>query len=460
MFMTSLVALESLDQRGKTPFFLDLIKLYQESFDDVAKLKTATSGDIVLTLKAMNFKDRVRKIFLKHMGISLSRVTVEEAVDPNLVCWLLCSPVFDKTTKIKSSGQMMTMIDQLYNNKTGKYDNTNRTAQAYRFGLSVYTSLWTLKNKDGSFYLTAEELAAATLHEAGHVDHFIRNSKRVYADTVDASEIVDYVYNNPDKEVILKLLAGVKQSKYLDKSWQPVIGATEAYFTTSNSLDSKEYYEALTTLCALVTSEIADFSLAQFNNTYHILGPAERVVETRLINVDVERSADEFAVRNGAYHALTTMLGKLTQLTTTRSSVLLKQFMWSSPATLAGYLTYFTSLFNVAAEDIANGYDPLIRRLELIVETAKHAFSNLDLSDELKEEFRQQIIESEKYIKMYKSTNHQLIRSRLKSWKEDIGRFGRIIASPVQNRLTQDYERLQDANRSLSRHSLYYLANK
>ena len=455
--------LESLAQRGKTTFFNDLTILYTETFNEVRKLSNITGGNVLMTLKAMDFKRWIKSIFEAHMGIKLTSVTVENSIEPNLICWMFMdSPSYTKNTKdnTKSSGMMMELINQFYSDKKGYYDTREVFPQHYQFGLTVFTSLWTLLNKDGSFLLTAEELAAATLHEAGHVDHFIRNSKRIYADMVDASDIVSYIKQYPDKEVVLALLKNIKKSNNLDKSWLGVLTTVEKYFTTSNALDSQEQYEALAALGALVTTEIADFTLKQINTSYPILGPAERVVETRLVNVDIERSADEFASRNGAYQALTSLTAKLHSLGTVDNSTYLRQFLWSSPATILGYLHYFGSLFSINAEDIANGYDPAIKRIELIIETAKHAFSDLNLSAEIKKNIHQQIVESEAYLKTYRSTNHQQIRSKLKQWKDTVGKLGRIVASPFQDRLSQDYERLQDSTRSLSRHSLFYLADK
>lgn len=461
--MTNEVVTESLIQKGKTPFFNDLVALYKESFNEVRKLPSITGGNVLMTLKAIDLKGWIKSIFKAHMNIDLTMVTIEDSIEPNLICWLFMdSPSYLKNTKqnLKSAGMMMDKINQFYDDKTGRYESHQSPVQSYQFGLTLFTSLWTLLNKDGNFYLEPEELAAATLHEAGHIDHFIRASKRIYANTLDASEIVTYLKQTPDRDVVLALLKKIRQSTKLDKSWFPILEATEKYFKTSNSLDSQEYYEALSVLGTLVTAEVADFNLTQINTTAYNLGPAERVVETRLINLDVERSADEFAARNGTYQYLNSMTGKLQKLATYQHDIFLRQFMWSAPAVVAGYLNYFGSLFQINAEDIANGYDPIIRRMELVVETAKHAFSNMNLSDEIKAEIHRQIVVSEDYIKQYKSTQHQQIRSKIKQWKDNVGKFGRVLASPIQNRLSQDYERLQDANRSLSRNSLYYLANK
>jgi hypothetical protein len=181
---------------------------------------------------------------------------------------------------------------------------------------------------------------------------------------------------------------------------------------------------------------------------------------TRLYEVDSERSADEFAARNGAYAPLISALKKMADFEDTESSVYVKQFMWVFPGVIFSFLMKFSSLFKISGEDISFGYDPIVRRLELIAQTAKHAFSNTDLPQHVKEDIFSQIKEIEMYIKEREMSPYRIVRKNIKVWKDEFSKFGRIIISPLHSRLGGDYRRLQDANRNLGRHSLYYLSDK
>ena len=101
-----------------------------------------------------------------------------------------------------------------------------------------------------------------------------------------------------------------------------------------------------------------------------------------------------------------------------------------------------------------------MRRFELIIETAKHAFHDANLPPEAAEDIKQEIALAEQYLESYRSGKNRKIRAGLKNWKDAIGKFGRVFKAPFQDRLSQDYQKLQDATLSVTRHPLYYLANK
>lgn len=456
--MVSSIALESLVQRGRSALYIDLVSLYQESQDALREAYKASPAQINMGLKNIDFVERLKTTVRKHTGMVLAKVVIDERREPNAYATIIESATTSKALRAGTVtyGMVMEKIDRYYNDRTAQLSMpTVDTPLGFVFGIA--TAFWAMRNEDKSYYFTPDECAAITLHEIGHFDHWIRTGFRVYERTLDAADIVNYIKATPDKEVILAILDKIQKSKHIDKSWDKIIKATYEYFRTTNSFDDPLYVEALSTLTVLMEAELANFSLPLFNMFYN--GDKGRVT-TRLHDIDSERSADEFASRNGAYSAMTSALSKLERIRSSDATLLMKQFMWTPPALVVGLLLKLHTIFDVAAEDIAQGYDPLLRRLELITQTAKHAFADANLPENIKDDIKRQIRESEGYIAGYRSSMHRQFRAKLKEWKDNVGKFGRILSSPIHNRLSGDYERLQDSTRSLSRNPLYYLAQK
>lgn len=458
--MQTKMGLESLVQRGKSAFFLEMTDLYQQSFDALRDHPKLSQEEVFFTLHRMGFEELLKTLVKKHMGITLSMVDIVESPSPNMFATVTTNRTYMKSEKArnKTPGMMMEEINRFYNDRKGRLEVDTTQPLPFKFKIILNTALWMIEDKRLSPFYTAEELAAATLHELGHVDHFVRVAFRIQERIIDAADIIDYTTKAPDKDVILSLITQLKTSPYLDKSWAGVLVATEKYFKTSNSQDDPAHWEALSTLSTLVTADVAGRNVAAFTElSGHRINDQ---VGTKLTIVDPERTADEFASRNGANRALIEMIAKSNQLATTKTDFVLRQFLWYTPSLILGQLVSFATTFNVFATDVAGGYDHIMRRLELINETAKHTLHDASLPDSVKSDILQQIAESDRYIRDYGSSDHIRIRSSIKTWKDNVSKFGRLLFSPVQNRLIEDYARLQNANRSLARHPLYYLAKK
>jgi len=181
---------------------------------------------------------------------------------------------------------------------------------------------------------------------------------------------------------------------------------------------------------------------------------------SEVFDIDAERSADDYMVRNGAGPALTSFLVKTDKFTGPEGKLFWEQVFGAYIPIVSTLILGFISTFDLSPEEVTNGYDPLVRRLELILETSKHAFQDENLPDDVAIELKKDIKELEGYIKQYNSAEHRKRRLMIKKWKDNISSFGRLIALPFKNRLTEDYTKLQNANRSLSRNPLYWLAKR
>jgi hypothetical protein len=325
------------------------------------------------------------------------------------------------------------------------------------FKIILNVGLWMMHNEDNSPYFTPAELAAATLHEVGHVDHFIRTAYDLQNRLINASDIIEYVRSHYDPEVVRSLIKAIRESKHLDRESARMVNLVETYFSTSNSQDDPYYWEALSTLGLIIAGYESNTTVRNYAD---LITQTSANIYTRVNKVDSERSADEYALRNGAYADLASIMSKFDKLLGTKFKDFYEHIAGYKLGVVGQLMHSFKITFDVRLEEVANGYDPLLRRMELMTETAKHAFHRDDLSPEEQADIKSQITEAETYINEYRSGNHRKVRALLKTWKDNVGKFGRLIASPVQNRLSKDYGRLQDANRALSRNPLYYLAKK
>lgn len=464
--MTSSIAVESLIQQGRSQLYRDLVDLIQSTQKALYDSPRASPEMVKNSLRKSKFSERLKSIVSEYMGITLNGIWIIEEYYPNAIATITFTKSHASTlaTKGWTTGVALDKINNLYDDKLGKLLDRKILKDSFKFGLQINTGWWTLRESDGSFIFSPDEVAAVILHELGHFDNWIRTACRAYSKITDASDLIGYIEKYPDKQVILVLLDRLSKSPYLNKTWLSTLEVTKDYFNKTNSFDDQVYWEALSTLFLLVEAELSSVTLKSFNDAIFVsnFNTKQRYqqVKTSSLSLEEERNADEFSVRNGAYQALVSSLYKIDQLDGVKSTVVYSQFLGAIPTVICGMLTHFKYTFNVSAEDIANGYDPLIRRLELIVETAKHAFSDINLPPYLKAEIHIQITEVETYINNYRNSPHRKTRVILKQWLDNVGKFGRIFKSPFDNKLSGDYNHLQEATRSLSRHPLYYMADK
>lgn len=450
--MPSKFALEALMQRGKSELYLGLIKVYEEALDSLKTENTTDLKNTIQVLKNMKFNTKIKSVCNKHMGPLIVRVRILTTKTPTMLCEM---SMRDDVVKRKRQTHAMILSDiaSVYDDKKGSFKGS--PSKDITFSIHVSAGLFMVRNKDKSPFFTAEELAAATVHELGHVDNFIRYYARSGQVVEDACDIVDYVRNTKDIDIIKAIISHLKNSPHTDRSWKTILKDVDNYFSTSNSLDSEAYTEALNALVAVMAHDLSgriDFNSAK------IYQDSNRILTNNHF-VSNERSSDEFASRNGAYEALSRMVMKLEELDSYKSYLLGDLFFSSGLSYIFFITSMFSRTFKLGLEDVSDGYDPLTKRIELIIETAKHAFHQDDLPPDIVEDIKRQIYESEKYLKEYHSLNHVKIRKSLYQWKQNILKFGRLIAFPFgSDRLQSDYTNLQNATRTISRNPLYYLA--
>lgn len=426
-------------------------------------LRNVRSSKSAVLANALNnqvgFPKKLIACVFEHMGIRLTRVAVSKSWQPNAMAVMGAtnSGVRAIRSNLTTFADILSKINEVYDDRTATLKEDRMKESHFVFQLEVTSAFWGIRDGAGDYVYTADEVASVILHELGHFDHWIRVGLRGYRRIIDAGDIIDYVKQSPDPETIAALLEKLNKSPYIGNSWQPILKAVNQYFAGNPNQVEERYLEAISSMCILVEAEFSTRML-------RIIGTALPLKldrrESLSIEVDAERSADEFAARNGAYEAHVKAFTKMYNEDNGAAYRTLRQFLWSGPALSLLYLNRFFSAFHIGAEDVAFGYDPLFRRLGLTIQAAKHAFSDADLSDSAKQDIHQQIVSAEEYLKAVASTPRRKIRLQIKSWVEAVGKMGRIVGSPIHSRQMGDYWRLQNATRDLSRNPLHYIAQR
>jgi hypothetical protein len=457
--MQNQIALESLIQKGKSEFYKSVESLCHEAQMALQQADILSDSDVLYHLNKMNYTTKLLAVIQQFMKTPITAVVLKKTAEPGLYCVLRANNNISNYRKSKmTEGMAMSKLEYLYDDRKGEMrEPLDASTESFKFAILINTGIWSIRNSKGDFYLTSGEIAASILHEVGHIDHFIRTAFRVQQQNLDASDIVDYISVSHDPVVIRALIDTLKKSRQIGASWRPVLNQVETYFATSNNTDDPYYWEALSTLSVLVAAVQAGNNVRSYND---LIGVSSAYVRTHTQTVDAERSADEFSVRHGSYADLSSAMIKLNQLAGPGFKAFYYQATGHELATTVSLMHTFKQIFGVSLEEIDGGYDPILRRVELMLETAKHAFRNQDLTSEEQADIKIQISQIEQYLIDMRKDNRRKVRMALKTWKSDIGKFGRLIKAPFETRLSKDYGRLQEATRALARNPLYYLAKK
>lgn len=462
--MDSDIATEALLQRGRTPLYKDLVSLYQRTQDALVGLKNASPEEYVHKLNKLQFPTDLAETIYTHTGLIIGQVfLVRTPMAGAFSNAMLKGKDYKQITDNKNTiHQIVSKVNLLYDDKEGKIERPKKSNPGLVFIIGLYMGLWRYRRPDNSYYFTAENIAAITLHELGHCDIFMKTLGAAHRVLEDVNDVVTYIRKEPDVKVIRAILDHLDKSKYLDRSWRPILKSVTDEFLSKTTHSVDEYEIMVSAIETLLAADVSDYQVVTMNASIWT-GKFEAnlaTVKTGNYRVEHERLADEYAARHGSYDALVEAMQKLDNLPrrTTNPDIVVND--WSVPSVILGISDEFKVIFGISNPEINARYDTLSRRLELIIQAAKHAFANPDLPKEVVDDLKSQIANAEKTISDINKSGYQQARMALRVWRQNISKFGRISLSPLVGRMELDYGRLQDATRDISRNSLYYLARK
>jgi hypothetical protein len=458
--MFSVMSTESLAFQPRSKLYNQVSALCQEALDIIQpKIKVVQLSDKMARdeLMKMRFPLRLVEIANEAMGPIFNRCFIESSpMGVNAYCG-----IDDVTMRGRgdSLGTLLEKYNRDYDDHSGKL-NPKDDVKVKMF-MGIYTGFFVLKTPGGEPYFTADEIAAIMLHEMGHADDFIRTSLRTIKVTTDSAEIVRYVQDHPSAENAMAVIETLKKKNHLDRTWTVMLARCEEYFKNNPEPSDPYFFEALGALCNSMNSSSL-FNCAYISEMYESGEKQNRRWTTETL-VDMERQADEFATRNGAGAAAVSGLHKMYQQYNSLSGTLAE--MRRSPflayeifaMTLTSRINEF---INPSIDTSVTAYDPLWRRMELIVETMKHSFSK-DPSEEVKVHYRKEIEIAENIIRRYKSSAAAITRKAILTSTKLVSVPLGVLFSPflTWSRRSDDYTKLSHSTRHLTRNDFSYIAD-
>lgn len=454
VFMHKQLAVEALKFQARSPLFDSINEIMKDVLGRTSP--TMDKRSLYSVWKGRKVAQRIIAVAKRYMGPLLERVYLEDHSYPNMYMMIQQHrQVPWKSLKGESTLEMiLSRYEKNYDLKKGKFSLSDDTIPV-TFCVGIATGCFTSKGNNNGRLMTSEELTALLIHELGHINDYIQGSSRVIKTTADAVGLVDYISSGITSQEALNVIGVLKKSTYLSPEWRNLLQKVEEYFR-GNPNDIDPYFvEALSTLSTIVTHDSRVVS-------FQVLLPMDIMrsdkFSTKQVTVDVERNSDEFASRNGAGPYLVSALMKMKELDDGQPSVSLKKRI-----DILGLTDGIASL--IAEIDDYNGiadgvYDPIIRRLELILETAKFSFSDTSLSQDEKSKIKEDITHIEKVIRDYVLRRSKRERNKFNEWMGFLLKGYRFTIAPLSSRLVKSYENMQAATRAVSRNSLYYLAEK
>ena len=452
--MTDSLGQEALTQKGQTPLYKELIEVIKEAQDLLKDKSDLALKKQVDFLHIHDIDTKLISIIKEYTNIHITNFSFGPTDTIDLA--FFHSFGVDASKQIYSVSQTHAAFKDAFNSETGQLSEDVYDQYFGLLNVTFYMSLGLLTRKtpDGDFLIHPEEAAAGILHEIWHFEYLISHQVRALMLTTQTADFIKYAEGPVDKTKMNQVISYLESTEQADPKISKLLKHLKRNMQDDQHDVTHYDAESIDVIGLFVLKNTSDKMLPHIRD---ILSSQTEKVRTREMIVDSERLSDDFASRNGAYLGLVSLLEKLEYENIHNKTYHVNEL--NAPVSVVNILNYFMSLFDMSPDEFSLRYDPPIRRLELIVETAKHGFSNRDLPDEVKKDLKRQIDACEICIHRLKSHPFMKRKQMFGEWIKNMEKFGRLIKAPFDIRLSKDYEKLQASTRSLSRHNLYYLVD-
>lgn len=376
-----------------------------------------------------------------------------------------------KKINAAATAQVSTIIKRIYSEDTGAFMAPKDLNASFPAKLYYSNSLWIVKKLWPEYDLTAENIAAAFLHEFGHIAAFIHDMIKMVEFNDIKTDIIDYSKTVRTKDDMLKSLTSYEESLNVVEGTLNTVLPTE--YVKTFAPEFKVYRKGIASCRAHVTKSgvtedtMAEFYYIAFTLAHYLdclgilsLRTVSDTFITPLYKTRGERTADEFSARYGATRALTEALITLTGISTTYRDESYVDIDYSWKVAAIKLLNINTSLLKLSECVISSSYDPFKERLRQIIETTNSALKHKPLAPHMRDYYIQQIQESQKLLDEYSNQRYVKVREALFSITERIGSIGKSPLTVFLSKLEHQYKPLQDWTASLIRNNLAYQSSR
>lgn len=467
---------------GPSNLFTELTTLCQTVFNALPKniLDLSTSECLAAVDTALDvslFDSSFKELVKKELGYNISEVKRHNdsaSIDLSILVLAYIPDVKKWQPYIKKSqasaatlSQLSTVIKSVYDDNTGAFNAPADLKSYFPATLFYSNSLWVIKKLWPDYDLTAENIAAAILHELGHIAGFIHDLVKMVEYNDIKTDIISYSKSMTSKEEMLKALNAYEESlnyieSYLNShlnsqfmkkikteftAYRKGIASCKTHITKEGVTDdtSTEFYY-LSSILARYFDCVGMLSLRTVTDTF----------VTPLYSTRGERTADEFAARYGATKALVETLAVLDQIGTRYRNISYADTPSSWAMSAINLLNINATMLDIKACVISSSYDPFKERLGQIIKTTTAALKDRTLPDAVRNYYIQQIQESQKLLDDYSDQTYVKVRESLFAITERIGSIGKSPLTVFLAKLSQQYKPLQDWTDSLMRNTLGY----
>ncbi len=312
--------------------------------------------------------------------------------------------------------------------------------------------------------LKPECYAAVVLHEMGHAVQNITKMWWISHCSVIAEDVIKYADERIDTQDVvpcLKSCLGIlskvkddKEKKDITASIQSTLDLIAAKPTTV------EDYVTITKFLVKMTT-----AFCTSYRTADVFKESDFVITDRNIALE-EKSSDQFTNRHGAGQYLVefmTAFTKLYESTSAFSLFSIYRRASGNTSLLARYsyaMKRFKTSFDVSQCCTGGIYDPIVTRLQSIVDDTYVVFKDLDLDPTTRDHFIKAVQAGEASIKDYKDQSYVKTRQAIYDFFEKIRSSNRDTLLVLFNTLIKDYTVLQAFTEDLIKTPLFYQASR
>ena len=312
---------------------------------------------------------------------------------------------------------------------------------------------------------TAEEHAAAILHECGHAISIYEHMADVYHRADIAGNSIRYLSENADDTTAITTLStletAVKQHPNTEcfRPFDTIIVDIKKTPAQYKCLNPVIFGIALTFLGLLASTFVSRLMEAgRFGTINSSSHKSSDLVITESNAGYNERIADEFVSRHGLGAALASVLKKLDTIGAARSGIADAINAHTTIKVILGSLGFLISTFGMLFYINDTVCDPILLRLEHILHNNMVVFKDDSLSDELRVYFVNDTKDLLKTISDIKKTNGFKIRQLFWGTIMRILSRGSVLDGLRTASLSSDYDILQQLSNNLIKNPLFYHA--
>ena len=433
------IAAESLLNQGYSAFYKDLVDVFTQVEDALKQAENPDYLNVVSAWQTSDVETKVIEIVKRYTGFTLTQVKLMKSKGPN--AFILWKNTWSSKTVPQA---MIASMERLYDDKTGLLKDSAKQ-KLPRLVLTLTHGLF-----NG---FTSVEIASIILHEVGHIDYTVRFERLSQHTLVDTSNILTGLNGNPsvdDIRAIVKII--VQNTNKIPKPYLPAVQSIARYVDKPINVKDAQFLETVSTLAMLIQLTAGAKIISRLQLSI-VLKPDHFSTDQKFL--DEEANADDYAVRQGAGPGLTSAMAKIH---TTNRKVGLDITAVKDSYQFTQWMDNYRKAVGHHIEDVVPIYYPYIQRIEVICQTAMHAFSQSDLSDEVIADLKHQITYMKAYIDGYYSVHRRDTRQAVQRWRNALTTLKHAVFYTTNNLLREQYNQLQQDTRNLSRHGLYYLA--